>query len=267
MAIGRFIKKLVRESTTASEAINKIEEVVPAKELKGNKGKIARGIRDEFKKEGPKEQTKKSTTAKLNRRASEAQARETDTPRTQALTALGDAMRSSKKKDFDPTKTKSEAGASAARVSGAFRSKQQKGMQGAYNRLKAEVMWMEKNEPGSSYIAGRKAEMRRLSKRGKIDTGQSVEPKKPAGLFNKGGAAKKKNKVPVVTIGIGMMPTPKGKKTRTGSKDFRNGGMVMSSTNNLKPVPSGNKGKGLRALPKPVRNNMGFMNKGGMVKK
>jgi hypothetical protein len=85
--------------------------------------------------------------------------------------------------------------------------------------------------------------------------------------FNKGGAAKKKKKVPVVTIGIGMMAAPKGKKPRTGSKDFRNGGMVMSSTNNLKPVPSGNKGKGLRALPKSVRNNMGFMRKGGMVKK
>lgn len=85
--------------------------------------------------------------------------------------------------------------------------------------------------------------------------------------FNKGGAAKKKKKVPVVTIGIGMMAAPKGKKPRTGNKDFRNGGMVMSSTNNLKPVPSGNKGKGLRALPKSVRNNMGFMRKGGMVKK
>ncbi len=87
------------------------------------------------------------------------------------------------------------------------------------------------------------------------------------GMFNKGGAAKKKKKVPVVTIGIGMMAAPKGKKSRTGNADFRNGGMVMSSTNNLKPVPSGNKGKGLRALPKPVRNNMGFMKKGGMVKK
>lgn len=191
MAISTFIKKLVRESTTAAEAINKIEDVVPAKELKGNKGKIAKGIRDAFKKEGPKEQTKKPKTAKLNRKASEAQAREKDTPRVQALTALGDAMRSSKKKDFDPTKTKAEAGASAARMAGAYRAKEAKGMQGAYNRLKAEVMWMEKNEPGSSYIAGRKAEMRRLAQRAAIDTGQSVEPKKPAGLFNKGGAVKK----------------------------------------------------------------------------
>ena len=90
---------------------------------------------------------------------------------------------------------------------------------------------------------------------------------KEAELGLKKGGAVKKNKIPVVTVGIGMMPAPKGKKPRTGNADFRNGGMVMSSTNNLKPVPSGNKGKGLRALPKSVRNNMGFMRKGGMVKK
>jgi len=90
---------------------------------------------------------------------------------------------------------------------------------------------------------------------------------KDAELGLKKGGAVKKNKIPVVTVGIGMMPAPKGKKPRTGSADFRNGGMVMSSTNNLKPVPSGNKGKGLRMLPKSVRNNMGFMRKGGMVKK
>ena len=84
--------------------------------------------------------------------------------------------------------------------------------------------------------------------------------------LQKGGDVKKK-KIPVVTVGIGMIAAPKGKKPRTGNKDFRNGGMVMSSTNNLKPVPSGNKGKGLSMLPKSVRNNMGFMRKGGMVKK
>ena len=35
----------------------------------------------------------------------------------------------------------------------------------------------------------------------------------------------------------------------------------------MKPVPSGNKGKGLRKLHKAVRNKMGFMKKGGRVKK
>ena len=87
------------------------------------------------------------------------------------------------------------------------------------------------------------------------------EAEKKMGL-RKGGDVKKK--VPVISIGIGMA-TVKGKKPRTGSNDFRNGGMVMSSTDNLKPVPKGNKGLG--RLPKPVRNRMGFMNKGGMVKK
>ena len=35
----------------------------------------------------------------------------------------------------------------------------------------------------------------------------------------------------------------------------------------MKPVPSGKKGKDLRKLPKAVRNKMGFMKKGGRVKK
>ena len=35
----------------------------------------------------------------------------------------------------------------------------------------------------------------------------------------------------------------------------------------MKQVPSGKKGKGLRKLPKAVRNKMGFMKKGGRVKK
>ena len=35
----------------------------------------------------------------------------------------------------------------------------------------------------------------------------------------------------------------------------------------MKPVPKGKKGKALRKLPKAVRNKMGFMKKGGRVKK
>ena len=34
----------------------------------------------------------------------------------------------------------------------------------------------------------------------------------------------------------------------------------------LKPVPKGKKAKGLRKLPKKVRNKMGYMKKGGRVK-
>ena len=97
--------------------------------------------------------------------------------------------------------------------------------------------------------------------------GSSIDDASPnrGRKMNKGGVAKKK--VPVITIGIGMAKMPKGKKPRKGNMDFRNGGMVTGTSNNLKPVPSGNKGKGLRNLPTPVRNKMGFMKKGGMVKK
>jgi hypothetical protein len=35
----------------------------------------------------------------------------------------------------------------------------------------------------------------------------------------------------------------------------------------LMEKPAGKKGKGLRKLPKAVRNKMGFMKKGGRVKK
>ena len=35
---------------------------------------------------------------------------------------------------------------------------------------------------------------------------------------------------------------------------------------NLKIVPVGKKGKGLKKLPKQVRNKMGFMKKGGKVR-
>ena len=56
----------------------------------------------------------------------------------------------------------------------------------------------------------------------------------------------------------GMM---NARKKNMGLK-MANGGPVGSG---LKPVPSGN--KGLSQLPTPVRNKMGYMKKGGMVKK
>tara|TARA_R110001583_G_scaffold122124_2_gene273373 strand:- start:29 stop:199 length:171 start_codon:yes stop_codon:yes gene_type:complete len=38
----------------------------------------------------------------------------------------------------------------------------------------------------------------------------------------------------------------------------------MNKKKNLKPVPEGN--KGLTKLPEPVRNQIGFLKKGGVVK-
>ena len=41
----------------------------------------------------------------------------------------------------------------------------------------------------------------------------------------------------------------------------------MKGGGSLKPVPEGNKGKGLSKLPTEVRNKMGFMKKGGKLMK
>lgn len=89
--------------------------------------------------------------------------------------------------------------------------------------------------------------------------------------FNKGGDAPKKKTKPKDAIGVmvAIGKVKKGDKAAMsyggsiGSKkhNYAGGGSV---TNNLKSVPAGNKGLG--KLPKSVRNNMGYMKKGGMVK-
>ena len=42
-------------------------------------------------------------------------------------------------------------------------------------------------------------------------------------------------------------------------------GLDVGGPANLKPVPAGKKGKGLRKLPKPVRNKMGYLSGGGVA--
>ena len=75
--------------------------------------------------------------------------------------------------------------------------------------------------------------------------------------------AKKKSGVPVIAISVGMMkkdPSKKAKMMRGGMANkkehmYAGGGSV---TDNLKPMPTGSKGKGLRNLPDSVQMNMGF---------
>ena len=61
----------------------------------------------------------------------------------------------------------------------------------------------------------------------------------------------------------------KEKKAMGGMMEARKKGMGLKMANggmaNLKPIPEGN--KGLPNLPQPVRNKMGFMKDGGVVKK
>lgn len=56
---------------------------------------------------------------------------------------------------------------------------------------------------------------------------------------------------------------------KKAGKKYMYGGMKkkkMSKGGSLKPVPSGNKGKGLSKLPKAVRNKMGYKQAGGGIK-
>ena len=61
-----------------------------------------------------------------------------------------------------------------------------------------------------------------------------------------------------------------GMKSKMSTKGGAMGGKKKMApgmmAGGLKPAPEGNKGKGLRKLPKEVRNKMGFMQEGGMKK-
>lgn len=83
----------------------------------------------------------------------------------------------------------------------------------------------------------------------------AIDAKDPADFFAK-KIAEAKGKA---TMADGGMARGKGNKMY--QHNYATGGSV---TDNLKPIPADN--KGLPNLPKSVRNNMGFMKKGGMVK-
>jgi len=84
----------------------------------------------------------------------------------------------------------------------------------------------------------------------------SVDAKDPVDFFEK-KIAEAKGKAKMADGGMA-----RGKGNKMYQHNYATGGSVQD---NLKPVPAAN--KGLSKLPKEVRNKMGYMKKGGMVKK
>ena len=86
-----------------------------------------------------------------------------------------------------------------------------------------------------------------------------------SGASNMNGGGKATKRVPAISISVGMVEVPKNGKNkakmmRGGMANKRehmysNGGSV---TDNLKPLPKGPKGKGVRNLSDSVQMNMGF---------
>lgn len=74
--------------------------------------------------------------------------------------------------------------------------------------------------------------------------------------------AKKGGKVPK-----GFHRMPNGKLMKNSDMKKAGHGMMKKAKTGLKQAPAGSKGKGMRALPKAVRNKIGFAKKGKKVVK
>ncbi len=243
--LTRIVNKVVRENKTPGAAFRQAREIIPNEELKGNNTILRDAINEKFENAGPKTAVKKETMAKVEKDSAEKQARKIDTPQTDALVKLGDALKAKPKRGLDATKTPEEAGRSAARVAGGMRTKEQAGMQVAYNKKKAEVAWLKANDPKSPLIADRQAEMARLRQRGSIDTGVKVEPVKPPEAREQVRQQKANEKLDADTQTLldainKRKPQAKAKggvvKSNKGSHDYRmnKGGLLLSSVDNRK---------------------------------
>ena len=108
-------------------------------------------------------------------------------------------------------------------------------------------------------------EMRSAAKRELASRSMSQDTTTPLQRSAGGDTPKRnKKKVPAISISVGMVEIPKGK----GKAKMMKGGMANkrqhmyagggSVTDNLKPMPTGPKGKGVRNLPDSVQMKMGF---------
>jgi len=104
----------------------------------------------------------------------------------------------------------------------------------------------------------------------KFGKGGSAKSKTPSNVANpslyqrvKSEAKRKFDVYPSAYANAWLVRTYKKRGGKYKGTKKAEGGEVTNK--NLKPIPAGNKGKGLSKLPTKVRNKMGFMKKGGAV--
>lgn len=190
--------KIIRKATSAARAKAAKEAAKAAKERKAKAAAAAakRAAKPpkatSTKKEvSPKRQaqinaenklTKRNVKEPTERKSNLSSSAKEVAPRLGRLQKLKDAMQSNKKKDLAPTKTRGEAGGAAKRTGTDFTLQQQRRMQNSYDGKKAQIAWLEKNDPKSPRIAEFRKEMDGyLDKVSVIKKTNKVEPKRPPG--------------------------------------------------------------------------------------
>ena len=120
-----------------------------------------------------------------------------------------------------------------------------------------------RSDEGKAEKKARKAHNKKFSPNMDKSTKKEVRKRAKASDAAKGATMRERDTfqyVEEMKDGGSLNAAIKRVKAAQGMKD---GGAAKK----LKEVPAGNKGKGLSKLPTEVRNKMGFMAKGGMVKK
>ena len=104
----------------------------------------------------------------------------------------------------------------------------------------------------------------------KFGKGGSAKSKTPSNVANpslyqrvKSEAKRKFDVYPSAYANAWLVRTYKKRGGKYKGTKKAEGGEVTNK--NLRPIPAGNKGKGLSKLPTKVRNKMGFMKNGGAV--
>ena len=230
---------------------------------------VGKQSKDEAPKVTADKETKKKLTQKRVKRPAEKQAaRESESSMVRNLQHAVDVRTGgNKKKNFDPTKTKEEAGRSAKRIGSDFTRQEQRGMQKGLDNKMGELEWYEKNQPDNKEQMGiLRREIAKLKQRGFLKVKDSYAPKKPEIEKGTGAGAKAKSKTKPFT---GSKRGAYNEAKRKGNKTFTFDGKTFNTAEVGKQFAAAEKAAGLNrggAVTKRATGAHDFrMNKGGLL--